>query len=434
MTQQQDVSEKENMMQQDAPAEEAAQTADENEKISDTESIRLTGERTPVQRDKTTMHDEVQDFKFLKPKSVRRETSHSHSSSGSGHHHHHHHRRHRKKKMKTWKKVLLIVVSVILALVIAVTGTVIYLVFKGQSELFDVDLRIEVPQSVPAEVQDNGDYIVYDGATYRYNRDVTSLLFMGVDKRNIDGVNEVGTGGQSDVNVLIAINVKSHKLSMVAIPRDTLAEVARYTPSGTYNGMGTMQICLGYAYGNGKETSCDNMVSSVSKLFYNLPIKTYYALDLDGIAAMNDAVGGVDVVSPEDVSDVFVKGESYHLEGKDAEHFVRLRDKSKVSSSLDRLERQKVYAKSYLSTLQSKLKKNPTSAITLFNESSPYSCTNLTAAKVAYLAKEVMFGGGLKPEILTVPGTMTYDGELASYHVNEEKFFKQFLEVFYEKM
>ena len=269
-TQQQDVSEKENMMQQDAPAEEAAQTADENEKISDTESIRLTGEKTPVQRDKTTMHDEVQDFKFLKPKSVRRETSHSHSSSGSGHHHHHHHRRHRKKKMKTWKKVLLIVVSVILALVIAVTGTVIYLVFKGQSELFDVDLRIEVPQSVPAEVQDNGDYIVYDGATYRYNRDVTSLLFMGVDKRNIDGVNEVGTGGQSDVNVLIAINVKSHKLSMVAIPRDTLAEVARYTPSGTYNGMGTMQICLGYAYGNGKETSCDNMVSSVSKLFGSL--------------------------------------------------------------------------------------------------------------------------------------------------------------------
>ena len=416
-----------------SPEQEApAASAGENEIYSASEGIRQTGEKTPVERDETTVHDELDDYKFLKSRSIKRSEHSSHHSSGSDHHHHHHHRRRRRrKKMKTWKKVLLIVVSVILALTLILTGTIIFLVSRGYYELFDVELRIDVPQTVSAQVQDNGDSIVYEGKTYRYNRDVTNLLFMGVDKRSLDDENEEGTGGQADVIVMIAINIKSHKLTLFAIPRDTMAEISLYTPSGTYNGMATKQICLAFAYGDGKETSCENTVSSVSKLFYNIPIKTYYALDLDGIAAMNDAVGGVDVVSPETIGD-FTQGESYHLEGREAENFVRVRDKSKVESSMDRLKRQEVYAQSFLDKLQASLKSNPTSAVTLFNESAPYSSTNLTAAKVAYLAKELMFGGGMSPEIITVSGETTLNGKNAEYKVNDKEFFKQFLSVYYE--
>lgn len=416
-----------------SPEQEApAASAGENEIYSASEGIRQTGEKTPVERDETTVHDELDDYKFLQSRSIKRSEHSSHHSSGSDHHHHHHHRRRRRrKKMKTWKKVLLIVVSVILALTLILTGTIIFLVSRGYYELFDVELRIDVPQTVSAQVQDNGDSIVYEGKTYRYNRDVTNLLFMGVDKRSLDDENEEGTGGQADVIVMIAINIKSHKLTLFAIPRDTMAEISLYTPSGTYNGMATKQICLAFAYGDGKETSCENTVSSVSKLFYNIPIKTYYALDLDGIAAMNDAVGGVDVVSPETIGD-FTQGESYHLEGREAENFVRVRDKSKVESSMDRLKRQEVYAQSFLDKLQASLKSNPTSAVTLFNESAPYSSTNLTAAKVAYLAKELMFGGGMSPEIITVSGETTLNGKNAEYKVNDKEFFKQFLSVYYE--
>ena len=422
------LSQSNNSPEQEAPAA----SAGENEIYSASEGIRQTGEKTPVERDETTVHDELDDYKFLKSRSIKRSEHSSHHSSGSDHHHHHHHRRRRRrKKMKTWKKVLLIVVSVILALTLILTGTIIFLVSRGYDELFDVELRIDVPQTVSAQVQDNGDSIVYEGKTYRYNRDVTNLLFMGVDKRSLDDENEEGTGGQADVIVMIAINIKSHKLTLFAIPRDTMAEISLYTPSGTYNGMATKQICLAFAYGDGKETSCENTVSSVSKLFYNIPIKTYYALDLDGIAAMNDAVGGVDVVSPETIGD-FTQGESYHLEGREAENFVRVRDKSKVESSMDRLKRQEVYAQSFLNKLQASLKSNPTSAVTLFNESAPYSSTNLTAAKVAYLAKELMFGGGMSPEIITVSGETTLNGKNAEYKVNDKEFFKQFLSVYYE--
>ena len=335
--------------------------------------------------------------------------------------------------MKKGLKIVLIVVSIILAIVIVLGGITIYLVNKGQSEMMETELNVIVPTNVAATVQDDGDYIVYNGSTYRYNKDITSLLFMGIDKRDFDDENEQGTGGQVDVIVMIAMNTKARKLSMIAVPRDTIAEVALYTPSGHYTGMQNMQVSLAYAYGDGKESSCENTVSSVRILFYNIPVKTYYALDLDGIAAMNDAVGGVDVVSPETIEE-FVSGESYHLEGKQAETFVRSRDKSQVESSLQRLERQKVYAKGFLSTMSSTLKKDITRAVGLFNESAPYSITNLNAAKVSYLAKEFAFGGGMSAEMASVPGSMSYDGELARYTVDENAFFEQFLSVYYEKM
>ena len=432
-----------------------------------------------------SVYDDASDYKFLKSRSKSKSksshhssSSHHHSSSGHSHHHssgehshhhslgehtHHHssgeesgeeaaedtlrfstksrssnrhrrhHHHHRKKKMKTWKKVLIIVGCVILGLALTVCTTLQILYLNGRSDFFDVNLNVVVPESVEAEVQDNGDYIMYKGATYQYNHDVTNILFMGVDKRSMDDENEQGTGGQSDAIVMIAMNVKDHKMTLIALPRDTITDVALYSPSGHYSGMREMQVCMAYAYGDGKKISCENTVASVRRIFYNVPIKTYYALDLDGIAEVNDSVGGVDVVSPETIGP-FTDGESYHLEGKQSENFVRLRDKSDIQSSMKRLERQKVYANSFMSTMAKKIKSDLTSAVSVYNESAPYSCTNLNAAKVTYLASEFAFGGGMSTEILTVPGELTYDNQYARFNIDEEKFFEQFLSVYYERM
>ena len=329
--------------------------------------------------------------------------------------------------------MLIIVVSVILVIALSICVTLQILYLNGRSDFFDVNLNMVVPETVQAEVQDNGDYIMYKGVTYKYNHDVTNILFMGVDKRSIDDETAQGTGGQADAIVMIAMNVKDHKMTLLAVPRDTITDVALYSPSGHYSGMKEMQVCMAYAYGDGKEISCENTVSSVRRIFYNVPVNTYYALDLDGIAAVNDSVGGVDVASPETIGP-FTEGESYHLEGKLSENFVRLRDKSGVDSSMKRLERQKIYAKGFLSTMTKKLKGDITSAITVYNESSPYSCTNLNAAKVTYLAAEFMFGGGMDTELLTMPGELSYDNQYARFNIDEEKFFEQFLSVYYERM
>ena len=218
---------------------------------SDSESIRPTGEKIPVAHDETTVKDDAHDYVFLKPK-----RSHHHSQeekpantsvasdelvrstrNPSRRHHHRHHHSHKKKKRVTWKKVVLSVICVLLGIIALTVAVVGILMGKGSQELFDDQIKIITPDSVTAEVQDDGKYIVYKGQNYRYNEKVTSLMFMGVDKRDMQELETAGLGGQSDVNVLMAMDFKNRKTTMFAIPRDTMTDVATYSVGGTYAGM-----------------------------------------------------------------------------------------------------------------------------------------------------------------------------------------------------
>ena len=336
--------------------------------------------------------------------------------------------------MKTWKKVLISLACVFTALALIFAGITAFLIIRGQDELFTDDVNITAPDSVDALVQDGGQYIVYNGVTYKYNDKVTSLLFMGVDKRDLNDANDQGTGGQADVLVLMAMDFKNRKLTLLNVPRDTMTDVAIYSAGGYYTGTQKQQICLSYAYGDGKETSCTNTVASVKRLFYNIPVNTYYSLDLDGIAAVNDAVNGVDVISPEMI-DKFKEGEKYHLMGDDSERFVRARVHNTADANNLRMKRQQVYAQSFMSKVMTEVRRNPSAAVTLFNESSPFSCTNLNPAKITYIAQDIALHGALNTGIITIPGkTSLNDNQMAEFTVTEKEFYEQFLNVFYEKV
>ena len=380
-------------------------------------------ERTEVKKDKKTVSDDVSDYIYMNPVKTKKKKSGKKQ-----------HKSQRKKRKKTWKKVLLAIACTFMALVLLTVGTALFLIFKGKSDLLTDDIQISSPKEIQATVQEGGQYIVYNGVTYKYNENVTTLLFMGTDKRDLNDQNEQGTGGQADVIVMMALDLKNRKLTMVNVPRDTMTDVAIYSASGYYTGMKQQQICLSYAYGDGKKTSCNNTMASVRRIFYNIPVSTYYSLDLDGIAAMNDAVGGVDVVSPETINK-FKEGQQYHLQGGDAESFVRDRVHDRADANMLRMQRQQVYARSFMNTVMSGVRKNPSVAVDLFNESAPYSCTNLNAAKVMYLAQDIVLHGSLSAEIVTVPGKTTLNAnEQAEFNISEKEFYEQFLSVYYEKM
>ena len=390
---------------------------------SDSQYVSGDVERTEVKKDKKTVRDDVSDYIYMNPVKTKKKKSGKKQ-----------HKSQRKKRKKTWKKVLLAIACTFMALVLLTVGTALFLIFKGKSDLLTDDIQISSPKEIQATVQEGGQYIVYNGVTYKYNENVTTLLFMGTDKRDLNDQNEQGTGGQADVIVMMALDLKNRKLTMVNVPRDTMTDVAIYSASGYYTGMKKQQICLSYAYGDGKKTSCNNTMASVRRIFYNIPVSTYYSLDLDGIAAMNDAVGGVDVVSPETINK-FKEGQQYHLQGGDAESFVRDRVHDRADANMLRMQRQQVYARSFMNTVMSGVRKNPSVAVDLFNESAPYSCTNLNAAKVMYLAQDIVLHGSLSAEIVTVPGKTTLNAnEQAEFNISEKEFYEQFLSVYYEKM
>ncbi len=407
------------------------------------EGIHLTGERTPVEKDEKTVKDDANDYMYLHTRRKRHQSSntqkpyeesaadelvastrasrgshrrrshssHHHHHHHSSHHHHHHHHHHRssrrKKKMKGWKKALLIIGSVLLSLILIIVGTLAILIFKGNQELFNSeDVKIITPDDVGANVTDNGKYIVYNGENYKLNENVTSFLFMGVDKRGIDDLTSDGLGGQADVIVMLAVDFDKNKTTMVAVPRDTVTDVAIYSLGGSYVGMKKQQICLAYAYGDGKDLSCENMVASVRRIFYNMPVSTYFALDLDGISELNDAVDGVDVTSPETVAS-FVEGQDYHLVGDESESFVRSRSMDRLDANLLRMQRQQIYTKSFMNKVIAQTKKDITVPVKGMDfEFKQIDC-----------------------EIKQNP-----DDERALYYIKEKEFFELFLSVYYDKV
>lgn len=407
------------------------------------ECVKSEGKRMPVKKDTKTVNDEISDYIFTRKRRVKKHKAENNTSEYSGNYEFvksdrrndrakkHKHKHRAKRRMKRWKKVLLSIGCVFLSLILLVVGTFTYLFFKGSSELLDGNYIITAPQGV--EKQNDGEYVVYNGKTYEYNKNVTNILFMGIDKRELQKTEVQGTGGQADVIVLLAVDTKTGKISMINISRDTMTDVTVYSSNGGYIGSEKQQLCLSYAYGNGKETSCENTVNSVQRLFYNIPIKSYLALDLDGISAVNDSIGGVDVTSPETIGS-FVQGQNYHLEGQLAESFVRSRSHESADANTLRMQRQQIYVKQFMDKVISATKKQITTPVDLFNASSPYTCTNLNPSRILYLAESIVMSDGMSVEMNTVPGEAKMGKEYAEFYVDESKFYELFLSVFYKQV
>ena len=339
-------------------------------------------------------------------------------------------RKKKKRRLKKWQRVILTAISSLLALMLVVSGLLAWFIYRGSQEMLNNKNIISAPEDVI--VQNGGQFVVYNGVTYEYNKNMTSILCIGVDKESFESVSDIkGENGQADVIILVAMDTSTGETKLINVSRDTMTDVAVYSASGYYVETVKEQICLSYAYGDGKESSCVNTVTAVQRLFYNIPINSYFALDLEGISALNDAVGGVDVVSPETIGS-FTQGESYHLMGKDAESFVRTRDMESIEANSKRMQRQQVYLNSFMNTVLSQTKKDLTTPVSLFNASAPYSCTNLNPSKICYLSQNMLTHNGMNMTMVSVPGELKKGKVYTEFYVNEDEFYKLILDTYYK--
>lgn len=366
---------------------------------------------------KSAIKDELDDFIYVIPRKRRKRKHHS-----------------SRKKRNRVPKIIITVLCVLIAIVLAAIAAVTVLINVGKGELVgDTDnVVIEIPDKV--DNSDNGKYIIYNGEKYKYNENITSILFMGIDKRGFDENNElIGANGDADALILMAYDTKTGKSNLISISRETMAYMNVYSSDGAFVGTKKQQLCLAFAYGDGKETSCENQVDAVQKLFYNVPINSYIALDLDGIAYMNDAVGGVTVEALETFKN-FTEGEVVTLYGDNAETYVRYRDITQVDSNNNRMKRQKQYLNAFFNQLVTQTKSNVTTVVDLYNAASPYVVTNVGVGKVVYLANSVLQGSFSDFDMQNVPGTVTMGEKYAEFNIDEDAFFELFLEIYYDKV
>ena len=356
------------------------------------------------------------------------------------------HRKHRssvksngKKKMKLWKKLLIAFGCIVLSLALLTAGAFVYLRSSGKDQLSQSSYTITAPKNSDVKLDDGGNTVKYKGKTYKYKKDVVNILFMGVDRESDqENRTEIGNKYNADVIIVMSIDTKTNEVKLVNVPRDIITDVSIYSKTGGYTGTEKLPIAVSYAYGGTEQECCLNCLDTVRRLFYNIPINTYLSMEIDGIPVVNDEVGGIDVKSPEDVyygkKLVFKKGEKYHLEGKMANDFVRLRNQETADANLRRNERQKIYLTELMKKMISHSKSDITAPVKLYRAAEDYCCTNITINGITYLATELMGKGQIKTENKTIPVDVKQVENHAENYIREDEFYEQFLSVFYDEI
>ena len=363
---------------------------------------------------------------------------HHHSSehsSGSHHHHHHHshHRHHHRKKHKLplIVRIFIVILAIIFAAVAIIGGTYLYLREKGHNSL------VVEPANPKYE-----ETIIYNGHTYVYDRNKVAFAFIGVDRESItpDADTVIGNSGQADTDIVGVIDTNTGEVSVITIPRDTMVDIDLYTVGGEFVRTENMQLCLAYAYGDGGTSSCENVTTAISRILGNVPVEKYFALDLSGIAPLNDAVGGVTLTSLYDFpEDGVYKGDTVTIQGDFAETYVRHRDMDNIEASLNRTERQTQYIKAYVEQLRNAVTSDFSVISDLYNTASEYSQTNISLSEVTYLATVALSHGVSGFTQYTLDGEMrasdsATEDVFAEYYLDEDSVMEVVVNCFYEQV
>lgn len=300
----------------------------------------------------------------------------------------------------------------------------------------DEAVQKTAPETEDVILEDDGETVVYKGKKYRYNENITSILCMGVD--NDEAATEetvIGSAGQADMLMLAVLDTESGKVSLWNISRDSMTEVDVYNTDGEYVRTETMQACLAFGYGDGKESSCENTVLAVSRLLYGMPIQSYAMININAIFPLNDAVGGVEVtIHEEDIlPSNFKAGTTVLLKGKDVEKYVRFRNTAFVDSNNNRMARQRQYMMNFIQKALQMTKEDLTTPVKIFQIALQEGdmTTNLNISKVAYLTKILAKLNFTEDSFHTVPGEVIAGEKYAEYHVDDEALYEMIINTFY---
>lgn len=283
--------------------------------------------------------------------------------------------------------------------------------------------------------------IRYNGKTYQYKENLMNILCLGIDSRDgIEKEKTPGTAGQADCVILAVLDDDAKTIQLINISRDSMVPVHVYATDGSFVEDRKEQLALQYAYGNGRDWSCQLMEEAVSELFYGLPIHGYCALSMNSIADLNDAVGGVTVTVPEDLAlmqpKLFTAGTTVTLKGELAYHFVHDRDykSADVASNNKRIARQKTYAVAFVNQLKQGMKEDFSLPVKLYQTAEKQMVTSISLDQAVYLCTEYMNSSFNTDNIYTIDGEVTMGEKYAEFLVDDDALYQLILDVFYEEV
>lgn len=340
--------------------------------------------------------------------------------------------------MKKRIRIALLALLLILLLVLALAGGL----WLGGRAAVHRNIAQALPEQQPAssgaDAPAEDGLVHYNGKTYRYNENLITALCMGIDEDLGAGSTEWGHSGQADSIFLAVIDDRTGQVRLISISRDTMTEVEVYDAEGNYQGLAVDHLAVGYAYGDGAQASCEMMVRNVSRLFYDIPINLYVTVEMQAIAPLNDAVGGVTVTAPDNDLNYspyyLTQGQTVTLKGGMARAFVQTRNTERDGSNNTRMARQKQYAVAFVQAAKQAIRTNPALVMDLYNTVTPYMVTNVGVNQAVYLASRALGFSFSEEDICSVAGENRYGGQYDEFYADDLALYELILDTFYTEV
>lgn len=193
--------------------------------------------------------------------------------------------------------------------------------YRGMLQEKHPDLDVETRVIYQVEIKNEVENIANDGAI---KDGVFNILVTGIDTYG-----PVSTRSRSDVNMVMTVNMNTHKILMTGIPRDYYVKLASF---GEYDKLTHSGI-----YG------VNETVNTISNLL-DIDIDYYYRINFSSLVNVVDVLGGIDVYSdktfvPWTNRKITIKEGTNHMDGAMALAFSRER-KTYASGDRHRIQNQ----------------------------------------------------------------------------------------------
>lgn len=274
--------------------------------------------------------------------------------------------------------------------------------------------------------------IIRDGTEYFPRQNMTVVMVLGIDQYGVVEKSEsYNNHGAADMIMLLTFDEEDEVCNILHLNRDTMVEMPVLGIGGREAGTLFGQLALSHTYGTGLEDSCENTRKTVSNLLYGLNIDHYVAMNMDAIAILNDAVGGVEVTVTEDFSQVdpSIKLGTTTLMGEQAVTFVRTRKNVGDQLNLTRIERQKEYLDGFADAFRKKQEQSPDFIANAYRNVSDYIVTDCSVNAVSGMIDR--YGRYSIGEVLTPPGENVMGNEYFEFYVDEAELDALILRLFY---
>lgn len=280
---------------------------------------------------------------------------------------------------------------------------------------------------------DGREITYYNGTAYAKKEGLETVLLLGVDKFEGETPEGYINNQQADFLLLLVMDKQNETCTPIQLNRDTMTQIQILGVTGEPAGTFTGQLALAHTYGSGEEDSCENTVLAVENLLYGVGIDHYVSLTMDGVALLNDLVGGVTVEVLDDFSsidDSLVQGETVTLKGQQALTYVRSRGGLEDSSNLHRMERQRQYLAALQQQLKAAVQQEDGFTLDALLQLNEYMVSDYTVNQLSELGDSL--ATYQVSDILTTQGEAQPGEEFMEFTVDEAALQQLVMDVFYE--